>query len=177
MKPSSRLFWVLTLGLNAVGCGGGKQPDAPPIEQQTSADEILRIGTIWTATLPDQGILSPPSAISVYKNVRSSQITLSKERATELLVIEENLQLRSGAEIKCSTAFEHSLGLRFGRRQGEPAVELVRPALSGRRECSGVHPEGSFEEPARRALFVLRSDQLVPVEPPLEKRNYIPQAL
>jgi hypothetical protein len=33
-----------------------------------------------------------------------------------------------------------------------------------------------LDEPSRKALFVLRADTLVAIEPPLEKRKYLPTA-
>ncbi len=158
-----------------VACGGRRE-EAKPVQRQTSADEILRISTTWSATLPEQGLLSPPSPISLYKNSRTSTITLSEAAAHETLVIEENLQLRDGQDVRCSTSVDHELAVRYGRRKGEAAVELSRPPLSVVRNCQGTHPDGAISEGPTTALFVLRADTLIAVEPPLEKRKYLPIA-
>jgi hypothetical protein len=99
---------------------------------------------------------------------------MSETRIVETLTIDEEAQLRTGPTIRCSTEFTHDLGHRWGRKQGQAAVELVRPALHGQRHCDLPHPEGPISEPARRALFVLRSDNLVAIEPVVDQRTYIP---
>lgn len=156
------------------GCGGKKQEAETPVLRQTARDEILRVGEQWQSVLPEKGLFSPPSPISVFENRRISTIRLSAEGASEELVLEEQISLRAGGSISCRTVFEHALSMRYGRKQGQAAVELTRPALSGPRSCDAPHPDGAISEAASRALFVLRADNLVAVEPPLEKRKYIP---
>lgn len=153
-------------------CGGSAQGPAPPPKVETSADEILRIGTTWVNVELQKEILSPPSPISMSSTRRESEITFAEGAASEHLIIRENLELRSGGTIECETQFTHSLSLRWGRKQGQAAVELVRPALSGPRSCTGVHPDGDISEDSRPALFVLRSDNLVAVEPLVDQRSY-----
>lgn len=176
MSPLLRLSILsISLGVCGVHCGGKQTKAEPPVTQETAAEEILRIASTWASTSPEQGLLSPPSAISVFKNSRTSTVTLTTTSAHEELTIEENVQLRSGETVQCKTAISHELGVRYGHRQGEAAVELVRPPLSASRVCgAGTHPEPSLDEPERRALFVLRADTLIAVEPPLEKRKYLP---
>lgn len=166
---------VLTLGV--VACGGKKEDVKEPVEQETSAQEILRLGNLWTNVSPDKGILSPPSKISLFRIHRKSELRISENAIVEKLLIEEEVQLRDGPIVKCSTTFEHQVGHRWGRNSGEPAVEIVRPALNAARKCDGIHPDGPIAEPARRALFVLRSDSLVAVEPKVDQRTYIPGQL
>lgn len=156
-------------------CGGSSQETREPIQQETAADEVLRIGGEWISRVPDKGILSPPSEVSVFSVVTESTIQLSEESASERLVIEENVELRNGDGAQCRTEFSHPLQLRWGRRQGEAAVELIRPALNAQRNCRGLHPEPVLRAEPKRALFILRSDQLVAVEPPLEDRIYRPK--
>jgi hypothetical protein len=105
-------------------------------------------------------------------------VTLTPDSAREELTIQEHVQLRAGGAVDCQTTLTHALGVRYGRRQGEAAVELLRPPLHGARVCSlGTHPEPVLKQPEHRALFVLRADALVAVEPPLEKLKYLPSAL
>lgn len=169
---------VISLGLTVclAGCGGTQKAETTPIAQQSSADEILRIAGDWTSSLPEEGLLSPPSAISLFKNAWTSQLDLKVTSAHETLTITEHLQLRNGGELHCKTIVEQELGVRYGRRKDEAAVELLRPALSVPRSCDGLHPEGDLQKAEVRALFVLRADTLVAVEPPLEKRKYLPIA-
>ena len=75
----------------------------------------------------------------------------------------------------CSGRFDIQISVRYGARANEPAVELEWPASERPRDCDvpGA-PIPEFERPAGRARFVLRSDQLVGVEPALEKRTFLP---
>lgn len=171
MTRSRALFALCVVLVPA--CGGG-QKKAKPVERQTAADEILRIAAHWTSVVPEQGLLSPPSAVSMFQKSRASHIVLSRSGGRETLVIEEDLQLRAGGEVHCSTKVENELSVRYGRRHDEAAVEITRPAIHTPRACSGFHPEGALNEAAKTALFVLRADTLVAVEPPLEKRKYLP---
>lgn len=170
-------IFTIVLALGLASCGGKKEGAQQPIEKETSAQEILRLGNLWTNISPDKGILSPPSAISLFRILRKSELRISENSIIEKLTIEEELQLREGPVIKCLTEFEHQVGHSWGRNNGEPAVEIVRPALNAARRCDGVHPEGPIAEPAKRALFVLRSDNLVAIEPVVDQRTYIPGQL
>lgn len=175
-----RLFARLALALvgsltAATGCGGREAaPPQPPL-QETPADEILRIGERWLASSQQRGLLSPPSPISVFVVREESRLELHANSARESLLIEEELDLRDGGKVLCQTRFEHSLGLRWGRREGEAAVELRRPALRGTRSCQGgTHPESFLERAGGPVRFVLRSDTLIAVDPPREERQYVP---
>lgn len=171
-----RAFLVLSTCVLSFGCSGGKKDARPPVAVETAENEIRRISDSWEGTLVDSRLLSPPSKLSVKKETRTSRIQLADGAITETLLVEEDLELRSGGHLRCRTTVEHQLGVRYGRRQGEPAVELVRPALDLQRSCDGIHPEGNLRESPVRALFVLRSDRLVVVEPALDDRYYLPQA-
>lgn len=143
---------------------------------ETAEDEIRRISDVWEGTLVDSRILSPPSKLSVKKETRTSRIHLEGGKVSEALVIDEELELRTGAHLRCRTTVEQQLDVRYGRRRGEPAIELVRPRLDLARACDGIHPEGNVTEAPLRALFVLRSDRLVVVEPARDDLYYLPQA-
>lgn len=161
----------------AVSCGPSKDAERPQVKVESVADEVLRIGETWSSAHTEKGILSPPSKVSVFTTLVRSEITLKEHGASEVLVIQEEVTLRAGGTVACETRFEHPLRLKWGRRQGEAAVKLSRPAFQGPRECNGLHPEPMISRDEVEALFVLRSDELIPIEPPLEKRKYIPLAL
>ncbi len=76
--------------------------------------------------------------------------------------------------MRCKTRFDHVVRLRWGRKNGEAALEITRPALLANRSCDGMAPEAVLVEVQRRALFVLSADQLVAVDPPLDERIYRP---
>lgn len=176
MRPVVGLALALVGSLTtATGCGGREAPPPQPPLQEAPADEILRIGERWLASSQQRGLLSPPSPISVFVVREESRIELHPNSARESLLIEEELDLRDGGKLLCQTRFEHSLGLRWGRRENEAAVELRRPPLRGTRACQGgTHPEPFLERPGGPVRFVLRSDTLTAVDPPREERQYVP---
>lgn len=148
---------------------------APP-QVETPADEVLRISANWISVQPTKGILSPPSPISVIRGSVTSRIHLTKRDAEEELTIAEDVELRSGGRVTCESTFRHPIALRFGRKGEEAAVEIARPALNGRRVCQGRHPEPDLVAEPIVTLFVLRSDQLVAVEPKTDGRSYLPES-
>ncbi len=166
------LFGTATL---LTACAGQEPPAPPPVAVETPADEVLRISERWTSTGEQRGLLSPPSPVSVFVVRELSEITLTPHGGREVLTIEEDLELRDGGALRCQARFEHPLTVSWGRRDMEAAVELRRPALAGARQCQGgAHPEPILERPARAARFVLRSDNLVAVEPATDDRVYLP---
>ena len=169
---------VAIVSLALISCGGNKKADAPKAEKLTAADEILRIGNLWTNVHPEKGILSPPSKISLFRTFRKSELRMSERTILERLIIEEEAELRDGTKIRCLAQFEHQVAHRWGHHNGGAAVEITRPSLHTARSCEGgMHPEGPLSEPAKKALFVLRSDNLVAIEPALDQRTYTPGQL
>lgn len=171
-----RPAFALLAAASLLGCAGNKREVEAPVRQETPADEIRRVSNEWVYTAPTQGLLSPPSPISVFHTITRSVVTFRGEEAHEELTIWEDLELRSGGTVRCANKFSHPLKVRWGRKNGEPAVEISRPALEGKRTCDGIHPEANFAEPARVARFVLRSDRLVAVEPATDGRTYLPES-
>jgi hypothetical protein len=167
----------IALVMVLLGCGGGHKEVEEPTRQETAAEEIRRIATTWSLTEPSKGILSPPSPVSVFHIVTRSVISLAPSGAKEELTVWEDLEMRDGSRVKCANKFSHGLGVRYGRKLGEAAVEITRPALGGLRTCEGgQHPDPEFRAAEKTARFVLRSDRLVAVEPATDGRIYIPGA-
>ncbi len=162
--------------LFALGCGGGNAPTVAPPQTETPADEILRISANWISVQPVKALLSPPSPISVIRGSVTSRVHLTKRDAEEELTIAEDVELRSGARVVCESTFRHPISLRYGWKGGEAAVEITRPPLNGRRACQGRHPEPDLVAESIATLFVLRSDQLIAVEPKTDGRSYIPES-
>jgi hypothetical protein len=140
-------------------------------------EAIRRIASFWEARYTDKGLRSSPSPIASFDRQLVSRIELSEGQttATESLSVEERFTLRDGGQVHCSGHFDIQVSVSYGTRSGEPALELEWPALERPRDCDtpgAAIPE--FERPAGRARFVLRSDQLVGVEPALEKRTFLP---
>jgi hypothetical protein len=160
-----------------LGCAGasGPAPSAPVVQGPEEA--ILRIASFWEAHSNEKGLRSSPSPIASFERQLVSRLELGRGQATatETLSATERFTLRDASEVHCSARFDLSVTVSYGDRAGEPALEIQWPSLSRARECdmpgAAIPP---FERPAGKARFVLRSDQLVGVEPALEKRTFLP---
>ncbi|HEU4581675.1 MAG TPA: hypothetical protein VFS67_25640 [Polyangiaceae bacterium] len=167
--------WALGLGLTACSGAAGPPPGAPAVEGPE--DAILRIGSFWEARYSDKGLRSSPSPIASFDRALVSRLELAKGQtmATETSSFEERFILRDAREVHCVERFDGPVSVKYGLRQGEAALELEWPAVQRPRECDVAGaPIPALDRPAGRARFVLRSDQLVAVEPPLEKRIFLP---
>jgi len=169
---------LLPLGLLVLGsaCGGNQGERPVTVAKESAEAEVTRISTVWISTEVEKSLLSPPSPISVRAQTRTSRLELEAGAGHEELSIDEQFDLRTGGTVRCRTRFEHTVNLRWGRKSGEAALEITRPALAAARSCDGAPPESTLSEPERRALFVLGSDQLTAVEPALDERIYRPAA-
>lgn len=177
-SPSARVFVVSGVALLCAGACGGAPP-APPAAPvaEGPADAILRVAATWEARHAEKGLRSPPSPIASFDRQLVSRITLARDATTapETLRVSERFVLRDGADVSCGADAELTVNVAYGRKAGEPALELSWPALVRPRVCEPAHaPIPDLERPAGRARFVLRSDQLVGVEPALEKRTFLP---
>jgi hypothetical protein len=140
-------------------------------------EAIARIGTVWEARYTDKGLRSSPSPIASFDRQLLSRLELTRGQrvATESVSFEERFILRDAREVRCQGRFDIQVSVDYGARGGESALELEWPELAQPRACDTPDaPVPPFERPAGRARFVLRSDQLVGVEPALEKRVFLP---
>ena len=163
--------------LGASACGGAPPPRPAPAVAEGPEDAILRVATAWEARHAEKGLRSPPSPIASFDRQLVSRITLVQgaSSAPETLSVSERFVLRDGTNVSCGGNAELSVSVGYGRKAGEPALELSWPALVQPRACEPAHGAiPDLERPAGRARFVLRSDQLVGVEPALEKRTFLP---
>ncbi len=158
-------------------CGGGEPEAAVPIAHESAEDQILRLATIWESQEQDKGFKTPPSKIALFEAKITSRITFEhgKKSVTEKLAVAESFKTVGGASYTCETHATTAVALAFADKGGEPTVLVRRPALRLSRRCSAADfPEPILELPETTARFVLRGDQLVPLEPPDEQRIYLP---
>lgn len=179
MAGSRLLLTGALLGLAILPCGCKEKqgPAAETVQRETPEDEILRVGTRWQATEEARGFQSPPSEVSVFDTRIQSVLVFErgKKSVVEGLTASENFELRDGTRVRCEGKVEVHSRVIYGRRHGEAAIQLERPGVRIPRRCSGgVPPDAALTVPRSVARFVLRDDQLVAVEPPLEKRVYLP---
>ncbi len=179
MSASGRLLRLGLCALLILPYGCKKQQGPPPSEvlAETPEDEILRVGTRWQATDEARGFQSPPSPISVFDTRVQSVLVFERGQKSivESLTASEDFELRDGSRVHCEGSVELHTRVLYGRRQGEAAIQLERPRVRIPRRCSGgTPPDAALSVPRSVARFVLREDQLIAVEPPLEKRVYLP---
>lgn len=166
--------WASVSGL---ACSGATTPAPAAAVTEGPESAILRIGSTWEARHGEKGLRSPPSPIGSFDRQLVSRLSLvrGESTATELSSFTERFVLRDGGVVQCSGSQALDVTVAYGRKSGEPAIELSWPSLVLQRNCeppdAGIP---ALERPAGRARFVLRSDQLVGVEPALEKRTFLP---
>lgn len=171
------LCLALLTGALLGGCKRQTTPEPEAVRAETPADEIMRVGLRWRATEEAKGFNSPPSQIGVFDTRIQSELRFEPgvKYAVESLKAIEDYDMRDGSRVHCEAAAEVKSRLRFGRVGGEAVVQIERPPVRLSRRCSGAGaPPGASDLGRNVARFVLRGDQLVAIEPPLEKRVYLP---
>jgi hypothetical protein len=158
-------------------CSGAEPapPSAPAREGPQEA--ILRIGKVWEASEDENGFRSKPSPIATFHSRVRTRLTLvpGAARAEERVEYEQRFTLQDGRNANCTASQSSTITVAYGIKAGEPGVELAWPSAQVPRKCDvPALPLPTLERGAGRARFVLRADQLVAVEPPTEKRVFIP---
>ena len=176
LRGATALFRIVGVSLLGACAGGHQAPVAPPTTEGPEA-AILRIAGAWEARHTEKGLRSSPSPVASFERQVVSRLVLleGQPTATESVSFTERFVLRDGGEVRCSGELAGEVSVMFGIKAGEPAMELAWPGHPYERTCEPSSPAvGEDERPAGRARFVLRSDQLVGVEPVREKRNFLP---
>lgn len=161
----------------ALGCGAGEPPPRVPIQVLGPEDEILSVSSSWESRQRDKELRSEPSSISVYEvsEVSRLEFVSGASVASELLALEEVFLMRNGQSFRCRSEQRFEVAVRFAPKGEEPAVQVQRPAATLTRVCEPPgFPEPMLSLPARISRFVLRDEQLVAFDPPLEKRLFLP---
>lgn len=168
----------LLLLLALVGCGP-RRTDAEVPPQRVSAEaEVLAIASVWQALEVEHGTRGPNAKVALFDLKQRSTLTLREGQgvAEEKLEIKERIELETGAVYTCRARGLARVKVRFGRKQGEPALELFRPSLLLTRTCSpSDFPEHEIQVAGGTSRFLLRDEQLVGFAPPSERRVFIPE--
>lgn len=138
---------------------------------------MLRVGKTWRALESVRGVRPAPAPIAQFETTIDSTLSFTRgaRQAEERLTLTETMTLRDGTRYQCTASGGARVQVRFGRRAGEPAVEVQRPPLTLPRRCTPAgFPEPEIDVPSAAARFTLRGDQLVPYEPTGETRIYNP---
>lgn len=180
MRPPTErhlVRWGLALALLTAACGGGGGQAKEPERRLTAQDEVLKVARVWQALEESRGIRGAPEKIARFETKQRSTLTFRRghDMAEELLELKELFELRSGATYECRTEIKLPVRVRFGRRQGSPAVELSRPARIARRQCRpGDFPQPEITIAGGTVRFRLVDEQLVGFAPLSEKRVFLP---
>jgi hypothetical protein len=172
MLRASSLLCLATLG-----CASKPPPEAAAPKHVTAQDEILAVAKVWRTMEKTRGARPPPSPVSVFEIDLETNVELvpGKDSAKEQIEVRERFEMRDGRRFECKAEHTSQLRARYGRREGEPAVELSRPPIRLVRQCS---PTGFYEPEiqlgAEGSRFLLRDEQLVGFVPVGEKRVFLP---
>lgn len=166
--------WLLCV---AAACAPKPPPaDARP-KHVSAEDEILTVAKVWRTIEKTRGARPAPNQVSLFEIELETDIELvaGKGAAKEHVEVRERFEMRDGRRYTCKAEHTGHLVARFGRRDGEPAVELSRPPIRLARQCSPA----DFYEPeiqlgAEGSRFLLRDEQLVGFVPVGEKRVFLP---
>lgn len=174
-RCSIPLLGVL-LACASVSCALSEPVRAPEVAQQRPEDAILNISREWVARYSERGLRSSPSPIASFDRQLTSRLELVRgtHSANETVDFTERFILRAGGEVHCTGQVEGDVSVLYGRRGGEPALELSWSTLLGPRTCDSPNVESTFERPAGLSRFVLRADQLVGLGSALERRTFLP---
>jgi hypothetical protein len=160
------------------GCASTPGPSPSRVSIERPEDALFRIAGNWRARHSEKGLRSSPSPIGAFDRQIVSRLALSRGQATatETVRVTESFLMREGGRVSCSVDWEGEVTVAYGTLRGEAALQLGWEALQRPRACDDPNLAlPPFERPAGRAAFVLRSDQLVGIDPPLEKRIFLPE--
>jgi hypothetical protein len=170
---------VLTLWASCFWCACASTPASSPtrIAVERPEDALFRIASRWRAQHSEKGLRSSPSPIGAFDRQIVTRLTLARGQATatETVRVTESFLMRDGARVSCGVDWEDEVTVAYGTLRGEAALQLAWEALQRPRACEPNLAMPPIERPAGWAHFVLRSDQLVGTDPPLEKRTFLPE--
>lgn len=168
--------WLSVWALLVAGCGGAEPPPPAPVPHVTPREQITQLSRHWLATDETRLLLAPPSPISVQVTRSQSRIDLGGPSGpNEELILERRFDMSDGSVTLCRLSLRAPLTATYAWRKGEPSVALHRQELAAPWQCAPTVPPGLPDQIAASVvLLVLRDDQLAVVEPPADRRQYLP---
>jgi hypothetical protein len=166
------------LGLLLLGCGGRDHEAEAPQKKVTAEAEVLGISSVWQALEEEHGTRGPKHKVAVFDLKQRTTLTLFQGQTAgeEKIELKEHFEMKNGAVFECRARGLAKVRVRFGRKNGTPALEVHRPSLIMTRTCqpSGF-PETEIQMGGVGARFLLQDEQLVGFAPPGEKRVFLPK--
>jgi hypothetical protein len=168
---------VLAAATSVFSCSGAETAPLSAPAREGPQEAILRIGKVWEASEEENGFRSKPSPIATFHSRVRTRLTLvpGTARAEERVEYDQRFTLQDGRSANCTASQNSTINVAYGVKAGEPGIEIAWPSAHIPRKCDApAFPLPTLEREAGRSRFVLRADQLVAVEPPTEKRVFIP---
>jgi hypothetical protein len=159
------------------GCAKKQDVVEAPPKKLSAQDEILHVASVWQAMETEHGARMPPSPVATFEAKRTSVITLQagSNDGEERFEVVERFELRNGQPFDCRAKASTRIHVRFGRRHGHPAMELIRPPTTLRRDCRpSNYPELEIALGGGSSRYQLEDERMVAFQPLGEKREYLP---
>lgn len=177
MRRRSELWAALAVAL-LTSCAPKERPAEAPTERLTAEQEVLKVSSSWQALEEEHGTRGGNNKVAVYDVKTRSTLTLVKGNVegSEKIDFKERFETRTGQVYECRATTTTHVRVRFGRRQGMPAVQVARPSVILRRSCQPTDfPDPEIQIVGGTSRFLLQDEQLVGFAPPSEKRVYLPK--
>jgi hypothetical protein len=175
LRPSELLLLAV---LALIGCRPRERgADAPP-KRLSAEQEVLAVATVWQALEEEHGARGPNHRIAVFDLKQRTTLTLREGQriAEEKIEIKERFELKNGGVFECRARGLARVQVRFGRKAGEPALEVQRPSMLLPRTCApSDFPERELQLSGGTSRFLLQDERLIGFAPPGERRVFLPQ--
>jgi hypothetical protein len=176
LRPLAHCLRAAALVGMVLGCAEtASVPPSKPLQERPE-EAIISVSRKWEARYSERGLRPSDSPIASYDRQFFSRIELVRQAVSisETLRFTELYVMRSGGQVHCAGQLEFDNAVTFGRKDGEAALELSWPDLEIPRLCDSEEVSEKFVRSAGKAVFALRSDQLVPIAPATERRTFLP---
>jgi hypothetical protein len=165
---------IALMALSSCGPTNDKPPEPP---KRASAEErILSVGRTWQESTRSEGFIND-AEIAFMRATDKVSLRFEDGSRTALADVEREELIRTpaGREYHCTVSGAVKAVVKFSWRGDEAAMMVKVPASTHRRVCK----ETGFPRAARQfeplnAIYVLRGDRLVAVDPPTSRSSLIP---
>lgn len=176
MRPGGRV--AIGLAALVVGCGPAAVEPPPRVGREDAVVHLSRIGKTWARLVDDQGILrdDPNGVVSFHVREEMAFVVVGKGEPHRSIAREETFALAGGGEARCRVDGVLPLVVRAYWHEREVRVAFDSPGGRLPRRCShGVFPVKTRDVGRWTAVYALRDDRLVPLEPPTLREPLLPQ--
>lgn len=174
---TARLGRALVASAIVSACGGAPEPP-PRVAHEDATSHLLRIGTAWSVAGEERGVLEhDPYGVVSFRVREETTYAIGPGRdAKRTIVRDEVFGMASGAELHCSARGTTPVVVRTWWSEREVRVELAAAGGCLARTCTGGElPVKTKDVSPSTAVFALREDRLVPIEPATLHDVLLPQ--